>query len=218
MDINCSDYLFVQKHADFFMYDKKSAYLYPIDSLHFEIGKAIKEAFRRDGTILDIKYFIQNIKGYESNIIQDHYDFIISIFLEKEQVYSSNTVISLEDIENSIAIIPHIVVEVTEKCNFRCDYCCYGDMYDTQSEGKERINDMPEEDFMKCFRQLLSNRNILLNNKLVISFYGGEPFLNFRLIKTIVELCEGEFPEIEFHFRTTTNGSFLKNHLEFLIK
>lgn len=218
MGINCSDYLFFQKDADFFVYDKKSAYLFPIDSLHFEIGQTLQSTYLRDRTVLDVQFFLQREKANNPAIVREHYAFVLMFLSENGQGNPNIKTISELDIIHSISIVPHIVVEVTERCNFRCNYCCFGEMYDTISNGAARIQDMPEDDCLNCLRELIAKKNLLYSNKTVISFFGGEPFLNFRLIRRIVLFCKEEFPEIEFQFRATTNGTLIKTHIAFLIE
>lgn len=218
MSVNCSRFLFVQKNADFFVYDKKSAYLYPIDELHFTIGKTIRDALLKNDTFLSIGFFIQNQKSFSPEVVKEHYDWVVALFYSENCDNSIRNPVSETDILDSISIVPHIVIEVTEKCNFMCEYCCYGDMYDHTDSRRIRTLDMPEDDCLKCLRELLSLKNLLYNAKVVISFYGGEPFLNFNLIKTIVLFCEHEFPEVEFQFRATTNGSLLKRYASFLVE
>ena len=218
MAINCSDFLFLQKYADFFVFDKRSAYLYPIDHLHYEIGIRLQKAFRKEGIVLDAHSFVQQWSDYEASIVFEHYEFILKLLSEKNQSIATISTVSTQDITHSLSTVPQIAIEVTERCNFRCDYCYYGEMYDAFSNREERIHDMPEEDCLKCLRELLSIRDLMNGNKVVVSFYGGEPLLNFRLIRTIVLFCKDEFPEIEFQFRMTTNGSLLRNHIDFLEK
>lgn len=215
--MSCSDFLFFQKGADFFVYDKKSAYLYPIDNLHYEIGNAIQSAYKHNQTTLDIQHFIQNISNIAPGIVEDHYRFIVTLFSERANNLVRHS-ISKHDIIKSISVVPHIVVEVTEKCNFLCRYCYYGEMYDTISKSQTRCNDMPEDDCLICLREILSQKDLLYSSRSVISFYGGEPFLNFRLIRTIVLFCKEKFPHIDFQFRTTTNGSLLRRHIDFLVE
>lgn len=218
MQIRCSDFLFLQKGADFFVYDKKSAYLYPIDNLHFEIGTTLQVAYKRNRTIMDVQYFVQRVTDCEPDIVREHYAFIVSLLSEKLHNGQVKNAISEFDIIKSISVVPHIVVEVTEKCNLLCRYCYYGKMYNTINEIRSRCNDMPEEDCLDCLRYILSKKDLLHSNRSVISFYGGEPFLNFELIRKIVILCKEEFPDIDFQFRATTNGSLLKTHIDFLVK
>lgn len=40
--------------------------------------------------------------------------------------------IDVEDIEYSIASVPVITFELTQKCNLGCKYCVYGDLYETE--------------------------------------------------------------------------------------
>lgn len=95
MSINCTDYLFFHKYADFFVYDMRSAYLYPIDILHFEIGEELKAVFQHSGITLNVQYFIQNKKGYGSSIVREHYDFIFNLLSgvdhqEMQTLYNTN--------------------------------------------------------------------------------------------------------------------------------
>lgn len=218
MQIRHSDLLFFQKDADFFVFDKKSAYLYPIDDLHYNIGKAIQSAYKHSQTILEVQHFIRIIKEYAPHIVRDHYRFIATLLFERADNKPERKIITKLDIIKSISVVPHIVVEVTERCNFRCRYCYYGEMYNSLSESQPRCNEMPEEECLNCLREILSLKDLLNNNRTVISFYGGEPSLNFRLIRKIVLFCKKEFPDIDFQFRTTTNGSLLKKHIDFLVE
>ncbi|MBR6182965.1 MAG: radical SAM protein [Bacteroidales bacterium] len=216
MAVNYSDYLFLQSRADFFVFDKKSAYLYSIDSLHYSIGKRLQEEFRINGIILDAPYFIQHSQGHDPDVVKEHYDFIFNLLKEESKSSSSSDTVTEKDIYQSLTTLPHIVVEVTERCNFRCKYCYYGEMYNSTGEGSHRNLDMPEDDCLKCLRELLSRKNLLHSYRMILSFYGGEPLVNFDLIKTIVLFCKKEFPEIEFMFRMTSNGSLLRKHITFL--
>lgn len=217
MTIKGSDFLFIKKDADFIVYDKRSDYIYPIDSLHYHIGTKLKDEYNKNRVILSSDYFIREIEDYTDKDISEHYDFVLQL-LSKEQAYNINPIknISEQDIIQSISTVPQIVIEVTEKCNFQCRYCYYGEMYNTVSTHSERNHDMPEEDCIDCLKFLLSKKNLLHSNKLELSFYGGEPLMNFSLIREIISLCKREFPEIVFQFSMTTNGSLLNRHIDYL--
>ena len=216
MVLNGSDYLFFHRDADFFVFDKKSAYLYPIDSLHYAIGAQLQEEYQRSGNILSAQYFVEHLIEHDASDVIEHYDFLSSLLSSNYSSIQYRGPISKQNILNSLAVIPHIVVEVTERCNFQCRYCFYGEMYTTLSRGERRAKNMSEEDCLKCLRVLLTIKNMQYSTTIAISFYGGEPLVNFNLIRNIVKFCKEEFPEVEFQFRMTTNGSLLKKYIRFL--
>lgn len=46
-----------------------------------------------------------------------------------------------------------------------------------------------------------------------ISFYGGEPLLEFELIRNIVEYCEMKFSGKQLNLNMTTNATLLTNEM-----
>ena len=49
-----------------------------------------------------------------------------------------------------------------------------------------------------------------------ISFYGGEPLLNFKFIKEAVTLIKNLNVNKEFSFSMTTNAIYLRKYIDFL--
>ncbi len=59
---------------------------------------------------------------------------------------------------------------------------------------------------------------IKTHRKIAVSFYGGEPLLNFSFIKNMVEYVKGiKLPTLSFIFSITTNGVLLDKHMDFLV-
>jgi len=106
---------------------------------------------------------------------------------------------------------------VSQRCNFKCVYCYAGG----GTYGYKYNLDMKFDIAKKGIEFLLKNRNRTLKI-LRINFFGGEPLLNFSLIKNIVKYCKNieRNLNIRFKFSLTTNGSifnqeiinFLKNY------
>lgn len=97
-----------------------------------------------------------------------------------------------------------IAIEVSNDCNLRCKYC-YGD---GGTYGGEKCL-MSTETAIKCVDFLLSNSNNA--KKLSIIFFGGEPLMNFSVIKDTVNYCKKISKEknIDFSFGMTTNATLL---------
>lgn len=92
-----------------------------------------------------------------------------------------------EDIEDAIFNTHQIIFEVTDRCNLKCRYCGYGELY---SNYDERLGEDMSFDTFKTlynyFAQLWAKSSRHGSTYLRISFYGGEPLCNFALIEDAV--------------------------------
>lgn len=108
--------------------------------------------------------------------------------------------------------INDLTLQVTQQCNLRCDYCVYSGKYYTRTHANKR---MSYEMAKKSMDFLLSHSDS--SEELHIGFYGGEPLLEFGLIKQCVEYMEEKVKNKELQFLITTNGTLLKGEiLDFL--
>lgn len=117
-------------------------------------------------------------------------------------------------LENTIAIN----FELTEKCNLKCDYCAYGDMYNNYGIRQERDLDLSLAfnllDYMHGLMNISSKLN--KNKPVYIGFYGGEPSLKMDKIKEIVNYIESKWSnEYAVIFSMTTNGLLLKQNITY---
>lgn len=118
-----------------------------------------------------------------------------------------------------LANIRQIVIEVTESCNLQCKYCGYGELYDNNEyrRGKNQLFSSVKvliDYFAKIWK---SQENRSFNNIVFISFYGGEPLLNMKLIKQTINYLESlDLPSIIFRYNMTTNAVLLNKFADFL--
>ena len=102
--------------------------------------------------------------------------------------------------------INSITLQLTQRCNFRCTYCIYSE----NSSPLQRAHSDGVMSFhlaKKAVDFLFSHSRDI--NKVNIGFYGGEPLLEFDLIKKIVEYIETNYYGKEVNYSITTNGSLL---------
>lgn len=127
--------------------------------------------------------------------------------------------ITQEDIMHNLINLPQVVFEVTSSCNLRCEYCCYGSGYDTFSHRHKGNLSIDKAKAMLDFLSSLfkDEKNESQNIPFVVSFYGGEPLLNFHLIEQIVEYAKTlDFSGRILRFSMTTNATYLYQHIDFL--
>ena len=121
-----------------------------------------------------------------------------------------------KDIENNILTTSQIIFEVTDKCNFQCRYCGYGELYDNYDERNTKDADLDNaKSFIDYFFKLGSKHNYI-NKNLNIGFYGGEPLVNINFIKGIIGYLEEHYPG-NYKYSTTTNGFLLKRDIDYLV-
>lgn len=108
-----------------------------------------------------------------------------------------------------------ITLQLTQGCNFRCRYCSFsGDgYYDREHNGKRMSTDIA----YKAIKFLKEHSEEM--KKVRINYYGGEPLLEFQLIKDTVEYAKSIMPEKELVFAMTSNASLLTEEmLDFLVE
>lgn len=150
------------------------------------------------------KYNLLKKAGYFTKLESDNYEFVTKDLLER-----------------GLANSKHIIFETTEKCNLRCHYCGYGEVYSTFA--KRSKNELPFEK-AKSFLDFMINHwnspfNVSSNKQINISFYGGEPLMNFPFIQKVVEYVSSRLLKNNYMtFSMTTNGTLLDKYIDFLVK
>ncbi|MDD3040937.1 radical SAM peptide maturase [Bacteroides sp.] len=135
--------------------------------------------------------------------------------------YSLNGQISAVDVNHSLANIRHIGFEITDSCNLDCVYCIYGKFYHNHDVRSNKKIDPKKAKLLIDYLvdKLDSSANISPKNEVFISFYGGEPLLNMKFIKDIVDYTQKiQNSHVLFKYMITTNAIYLKKHLDFIIK
>jgi len=103
-----------------------------------------------------------------------------------------------------------LTLDVTQECNMRCAYC-----YENSKEF-DRLSRMDSETAKKAIIKLL--KPDMDNQRRRLTFFGGEPLLNFDLIEMIVSYVEKMWPD-RFSFGITTNATLIDTKIaDFLTK
>lgn len=97
----------------------------------------------------------------------------------------------------------NITFWVTEDCNLRCKYCYV-------NKNKQYFKPQYIDKIINFIRDQVTTTN---DRSLNINFHGGEPTLNFPLIKEIVEHLNAlkRILKLEIQYFITTNGTIINN-------
>lgn len=134
--------------------------------------------------------------------LQDH-----GLLLENRvvEIAHPDTQYAEHHIENRLS---QLILQVTQQCNLRCEYCVYSGGY-TNRHHANRI--MTVELAKKGIDYFIAHS--FESNNLYLSFYGGEPLLQFELIKEVVKYINSIVEGKKVYFSMTTNATLLKGKI-----
>ena len=111
--------------------------------------------------------------------------------------------------------LQQLILNVTEDCNLRCKYCSYSGHY--KYKRKHTPKRMPKDIAYRAINWFLPNTGKSKN--VTIGFYGGEPFLNFEIIRDAVVYAQQKAKDKEVGFNATTNATILTDEiLDFIVR
>jgi len=165
-----------------------------------------------DGIVYDIldyykdnslEEIIEKLSGkYKISQIKEAYDEIST--LEREGLLYSEEVDTRNISYNSDNVIKAMCLHVAHDCNLRCKYC-----FASQGDFKGERSLMSLEVGKRALEFLCENSGRRRN--LEVDFFGGEPLMNFDLVKELVNYgreIENKYNK-HFRFTITTNGVLL---------
>lgn len=114
----------------------------------------------------------------------------------------------------------NLILITTEECNLRCKYCVYSDSYaDKKTYSSKIMKKETAKRAMDLFFELHQEKvKRGYKDEPKINFYGGEPLLNFELVKETVAYAR-QIGMDQAEFLITTNGTVMNDEIiDFLAK
>ncbi|MBZ4647577.1 MAG: six-Cys-in-45 modification radical protein [Clostridia bacterium] len=107
------------------------------------------------------------------------------------------------------SVVKALCLHVSHDCNLRCQYC----FASTGSFHGDRLL-MSSEVGKKAIDFVINNSGKRRN--IEIDFFGGEPLMNFNVVKDVVEYAKAQGAKYgkEFRFTITTNGLLLNEEIK----
>ena len=149
--------------------------------------------------------------------------------IDEEQIIKKLRKVPTDDeIEGHVFNSRNLILNITEQCNFRCKYCVYSGIYNSTRIHNPKVMEFSTaKKAVDLFLKNLETKKCMVKiNSFSICFYGGEPLLEFSLIKDIVKYAKVEVTKkgldkvYELKFRLSTNGYLLdkKEIVDFLVR
>ena len=199
------DYLYSCKH-------KEVIPIHPVLKRIIELREEESDPLEKDE---QLKKYPQELVNYYNK----KYDYLKNNKVISEKDTVEYVQLAPEHIQKELENMQVITFVVTDKCNLRCRYCAYGDMYggyDARTDANMGF-DIARQVLDYLFNIWQKAQTMSSKRTVTIGFYGGEPLMNFRLIKQIVGyVSQHTFPHIEFTYNMTTNAMLLDKYQDFL--
>lgn len=145
---------------------------------------------------------------YETQQIEEAYNELKQ--LEQDEVLYSPDIFSsiIPEVNNRQPVVKALCLHIAHDCNLKCKYCF---AEEGEYHGKRSL--MSVEVGKKAIDFLIANSGKRKN--LEIDFFGGEPLMNFDVVKQVVEYGRSleEKHNKKFRFTMTTNGILLNDEI-----
>jgi len=176
--------------------------------LNLDIQSAININSYLDTEVLDF------FKKYDFGILKKLYSVIqprrLHYYYKDFNEAIKNTIDMIKNsdfIEKNLQDIGCITFNVTEKCNFRCHYCFFTN---DNLFKRKHTNKSMDFDVIKNSAKYL--QNFINNKKVVVNFFGGEPVIEFDLIKKSMDFLKQNWKS-HILYTITTNASLINDSL-----
>lgn len=108
--------------------------------------------------------------------------------------------------------IKNTYIIISEKCNFNCEYCFLKDAV-YKNPNTKIMDNITIRDTVTFLQQIYEAQKNNKDNDQIITFYGGEPLLNFDGIKYFINevkktIKDKYWPKVQYSI--VTNGSLIK--------
>ena len=139
-------------------------------------------------------------------------------FTEHDRHAAVSPRLTTEDVARALRTTSSIAFELTEACNLRCIYCCYGECYEASKHRSGRhLSPEVANILLRYLFDSWATPGSESPREVTIAFYGGEPLLRVPAIEQIMQsvraLNEGSR---SLRFKMTTNGLLVGRHADFL--
>lgn len=180
--------------------DVCSGSVHVVDDLVYDVIALYEE--------MDPDEIVKRLPQYPENEIREAYDEITELKdqgqLFTEDVYKD----AIIDFKKRKTVVKALCLHIAHDCNLACKYCF---AEEGEYHGGRAL--MSYEVGKKALDFLIANSGNRVN--LEVDFFGGEPLINFQVVKDLVAYGRSKEKEFnkKFRFTLTTNGMLLTDEV-----
>lgn len=181
--------------------DVNSGAIHVVDDLTYRIIELYKEN--------DLQVIEQLLTvDYDQKMIQEAYEEVMELVNQGELFSEEEYETYMEHMKDRPVVVKALCLHIAHDCNLACQYC-----FAEEGEYHGRRALMSFEVGKKALDFLIANSGMRTN--LEVDFFGGEPLMNFQVVKDLV--AYGRSQEAahnkKFRFTLTTNGVLLNDDI-----
>jgi len=195
--------------------DVNSGSIHIVDEIVYDmimlVEPLVNEGIKDADTIKAAVLHLANIP-YPEEEITEAVDEVLELEKAGQLFYPDIYEHYVFDFKNRKTVVKALCLHVAHDCNLACKYC-----FAEEGEYHGRRALMSFEVGKKALDFLVANSENRIN--LEVDFFGGEPLMNWQVVKQLVEYGRGleEPNHKKFRFTLTTNGILLNDEiLEFI--
>lgn len=184
----------------YFVLDVNSGAVHVIDEIVFDA----LDYYPKNNTITVIRHLKDKYPEAAIKETLEEIDYLI----ENDMLMTDDAYVNSVEFNNRAQVVKALCLHVAHDCNIRCAYC-----FASQGDFKGDRSLMSFEVGKKALDMLVANSGNRRN--LEVDFFGGEPLMNFEVVKQLVEYgrsIEGAHNK-NFRFTLTTNGVLLNDEI-----
>lgn len=187
--------------------DVYSGSVHVVDDVFYDMLSFTEEPFSEEKYTLP--YFISKMSDkYKTEEITEAFEEMINLF-SQGILFSEDLYAGIAKHWNKKSVVKALCLHIAHDCNLRCKYC----FADTgEFHGKRSM--MSSEVGKKAIDFVIANSGSRKN--IEIDYFGGEPLMNFGIVKEITEYAkeQGKIHDKNFRFTITTNGILLNDEVK----
>ncbi len=215
--LQASKYLkIIPRGENFAIYHSLFGGICIVDKKLLEMFELFNSPKTLNEVMIEVKqYSVEHIKSF-INLFKPRHFLVNPGFDEYDLV--KQKIDHIKEYLQSGEQISIIQLVVTNLCNFRCEYCFADSIYSTekrfesQSSKDNKIMDIKMAD--SAIKQVIRLLNKSGNKPLHIQFFGGEPLLNWKVIKFVLETFgDGSAYGVDIGYSIITNGSVVNEEM-----
>ncbi|MGI6361857.1 MAG: thioether cross-link-forming SCIFF peptide maturase [Bacillota bacterium] len=193
--------------------DVASGSIHAVDEVSYSII-ALYQTHTKAQIITQILAEYQDQPNITEQVINDVLSEI-ELLKQQGQLFSQDIYAPVAaDFKNRQSVVKALCLHMAHDCNLRCRYC-----FADEGEYKTTNRDlMPFSVGKKALDYLIKNSGSRQN--LEVDFFGGEPLLNFAVIKDLVAYArkQEKIYHKNFRFTLTTNGLLLDDEVMYFVQ